>query len=78
MSEMVERVAREIGRVMVLNFPATEHLTSGIVEREIARAAIAAMREPTALMVERGRDAKDDESTTIEIWQIMIDGALKG
>lgn len=83
MSTMVERVARAIyvaekerERTVM---PAGEHYA------EIARAAIAAMREPTEAMVER--TAMQGESPAItaggsraripHYWRLMIDEALK-
>ena len=41
-----------------------------------ARAAIAAMREPTAEMIEAGRDGSISESFARGIWDLMIGAAL--
>ena len=48
--------------------------------RSVARAVVEAMRTPTEAMVERGADARIlnyDGSDTREVWQLMIDAALK-
>lgn len=71
MSEMVERVARAMARHRWDEFD-EEHREAG---RELARNAIAAMREPTksianvnTMSIAYGSD---------EIWRAMIDEALK-
>lgn len=43
---------------------------------ELAKAAIAAMREPTDEMVDRGQDARLDGGGYYAIWEAMIDAAL--
>ena len=73
MSEMVKRVARAI-------------VALGLDDRErplaIARAAIAAMREPTEAMKQKGGDLDNGygmeitEALAEEVWQAMIDEAL--
>jgi hypothetical protein len=74
MSEMVERVARAIakrqGEIMLGADPATQTADP----RALARAAIAAMREPTEAM-----KAVTSENTwhAVQDWQAMIDEALK-
>lgn len=84
MSEMVERVARAIweaepvehcGRVFedLFDFEKTDYY-------QMARAAIAAMREPTKPMVEvitEGTTQYDIMPPPAEIWGTMIDEALK-
>jgi hypothetical protein len=85
MSEMIERVTRAIS-VKVPNcagatcvFTPISECTCGL----IARAAIAAMREPTAEMLEAeievgeplGKTFLDDYSPT-RIYQVMIDAVL--
>lgn len=44
--------------------------------REIARAAIEAMREPTLQMIFQGEDAGAN-SAPIDVWKAMIDEALR-
>ena len=47
--------------------------------RTLARAAIAAMREPTQAMVNAGRQVPDDDSpyaSPWRTWPVMIDAAL--
>ena len=46
--------------------------------RECAKAAIEAMRAPTAAMVERKIEALLDDEPASEIWSAMIDAALAG
>lgn len=81
MSEMVERVALE-------SYPyAGEELAKkgaeafgGLVDEnfiEAARAAIAAMREPTDDMVRCGLGAPDGEHRVQATYRAMIDAALK-
>jgi len=75
---MVERVARAIssyeGRP-----PDRPRLSNGTPEWTLyvgeARAAIAAMREPTTAMVERAAFAFD--GLDADAWRIMIDAALQ-
>ena len=65
MNEMIDRVAKALfqrGNLMNMH-------EAGIS----ARAAIAAMREPTPEMIEAG----GDNENTILIWYAMIDKALK-
>lgn len=77
MSEMVERVAAAIDDKLeechvVLNFSQAQ---------SIARAAIAAMREPTQAMIEAGAISGAAEpiehSNFADAWRNMIDTALK-
>lgn len=66
MTEMVERVARAIAKEIGSSFVHYDH-------REMARAAIAAMREPTDHMLM----ASGPHRTQKAKWQAMIDEALK-
>lgn len=73
MSEMVERVAKRLyEKIHSSPIPPNWGMVVGLggqhVWLDLARAAIEAMREPTEAM----RPAQ-----TKEIWQIMIDEALK-
>ena len=49
---------------------------SRIIHRDDARAAIAAMREPTPAMLHAGVDFRERSARTERIWQAMIDAAL--
>jgi hypothetical protein len=72
MSEMVERVARAI-----------EDECAGCDPRNFsaftnaARAAIAALREPTEAMVMAGKDAPFCPDIPTDVWYAMIDATLK-
>lgn len=77
MSEMVERVACAVGDAIegreidpFLYPEAFDHY------EKIARAAIAAMREPTETMWDHGASNMQWHSAT-RVWQAMIDEALK-
>jgi hypothetical protein len=79
MSEMVERVAK------ALEMPMVDMSTGMTPQRRLelmARAAIEAMREPTDEMEKAGAFAWDDdwctETNALNMWQAMIDAALKG
>ena len=79
MSEMVERVARAIDQ----SLGALIDLDGGRLQGELdlrlalaARAAIAAMREPTEAMLYACTREQADFKTGIG-WQVMIDEALK-
>ena len=89
MNEMIERVARAIildawpdtDWDYVKRIPNHPLWTGGISH---ARVAIAAMREPTDEMVNHGSDTVDSdncyivgERVTVEVWQTMIDQALR-
>jgi hypothetical protein len=50
MSEMVERVARDL-RSMLYGIPPQRHMDEDSLWLKVARSAIAAMREPTDAMV---------------------------
>jgi hypothetical protein len=70
---MIERVARAIKQ--------REHQDGNY--HDLARAAIAAMREPTEEMRNEGRNMADDVQSDIggrsieyHVWQAMIDAAL--
>ena len=71
MSEMVERVAKALAREYDRD-PETDNVGLGTqLSTAMARAAIAAMREPTEAMLYAGW--QEDSS----IWRAMIDAALK-
>jgi hypothetical protein len=66
MSEMVDRVAKAIdGRWN----------QGAMTSKELARVAIAAMREPTEEMLAAAYDPSDP---LIDTWQAMIDTAIHG
>lgn len=46
--------------------------------RALARQVIAAMREPTAEMVNAGVAEQWTEDTAAKVWQAMVDAALAG
>jgi hypothetical protein len=79
MSEMLERVARAILKEeRNLDLELSNDLTKQSYYR-LARAAIAAMHEPTLEMRHAGRRVKSSwlvEQEEVEIWQSMIDAAL--
>lgn len=80
MSEMVERVARAIAQASMHGWD--EHMGDEAA-RVLARAAIAAMREPSSFMLivankyqkDFGEHLMRDE--IIELWNVMIGEALK-
>lgn len=79
---MVERVAAAIAAAKRAGYFTTG--SDGMtMERHLARAAIEAMREPTAAMVDAGYDANNGEDRNLgalgakEAWQLMIGAALK-
>jgi hypothetical protein len=88
-SEMVEQVARAIsdarqvrayGRVLTM-WRAPE-MSESIIEERLgdARAAIAAMREPTQAMIEAAYNEVGQDTDHFQIaaaWQAMIDEMLK-
>lgn len=91
MSEMVDRVAREMQRHVSTAEWDSIHSKSQEWWRGFARASIAAMREPTDLMVVRGWNAAEDgvvaaatnefsakvrPDTAANVWQAMTDAAL--
>lgn len=84
MNEMIERVAKALEKFQ-LDDGSPCCLYSADIRREIARAVIAAMREPTEAMNKTGLDefAGYDRRFDVEdkavnkIWQAMIEGALK-
>jgi hypothetical protein len=73
MSEMVKRVAKAIGEAKL----EWEGDSTGEVALRacLARAAIAAMREPLWIMIEAGRWPAEDEGP-VACWRAMIDAAL--
>jgi len=73
MSEMIERV----GLAIQDEWQKSGMLVGSHLETEaVARAAIAAMREPTQQMLLACR-AERPPARTIEDWQAMIDAALE-
>jgi hypothetical protein len=86
MSEMVDRVADAVSE-LELNGPIDLHLnveTSQLylapkAAIAVARAAIEAMREPTEEMYDAlsARDKMWRDTNSTEVWQALIDGALK-
>jgi hypothetical protein len=85
MSEMVERVARAIYKASCDEaydgeryIPAWDRMNASSKEVYLgfARAAIAAMREPTAAMVITGSNGNYPDDIAA-IWQDMIDEALR-
>lgn len=74
MSEMVERVAKAMARHRWDEFD-EEQREAG---RELARNAIAEMREPTELMIQAGERLEPDTLMFVsDYWRAMIDEALK-
>lgn len=80
MSEMIDRVAKaicraEIGSIGPYGFDLEETGQQSAAHwRSLARAAIAAMREPTQVMLDAGWDSR---SVPRYCWENMIDEALK-
>lgn len=83
MSEMVERVVQAL-RDREQNLMIAAHggpvefegMVEGMVE-DLARAAIAAMREPSESMVQAARTSAPFDRDVTETWPLMIDAALK-
>jgi hypothetical protein len=80
MSEIVERVAAAIREIRV----GDHYCLYPHEAEEIARAAIDAMREPTAEMISAGREEYseyelDYDATKMwtDMWRAMVDAALK-
>jgi len=74
MSEMVSRVSEAIDKAVAEWQPGTEIK----IKEAAARAAIAAMREPTNEMWAKGTEARlDDAPSTHRVWWAMIDEALR-
>ena len=71
MDDMIERVARAIGRAELLPDDADRHWKRFEIH---ARAAIEAMREPTEAMCEAADVVECNQPECI--WQAMIDAAL--
>ena len=67
---MIEQVARAL---LVADRSA---ITPDYYQR-MARAAIEAMREPTEAMLDAGVNFRERNARTEQIWQAMIDAALK-
>jgi len=70
MTDMIERVAKAINDAMIKH--------GDYKPDELARAAIAAMREPTEEMYQGvcALNKRWQDSNSAEIWQAMIDAAL--
>jgi len=77
MSSMVERVARAIEKKLSRTDPYDERQHKRFNYDECARAAIAAMREPTEGMLAAGAWELTNEYVGRQ-WQAMIDAALEG
>ena len=89
MTEMVERGALAVRTVindpevmeklLILRKASTSEHVENWMSEQVARAVIAAMREPTEAMYDAvsatGKMWRETNST--EIWRTMIDGALK-
>lgn len=71
MSEIIERVARAIENVNLLDYNLTKEEINSL-----AKAAIAAMREPTLFMTDSANGIVSTHECK-EVWQTMIDAALK-
>lgn len=78
-SDMVERVAKALARHEFGDFDETWFGHEAFMGdyRELARAAIAAMREPTEAMLEAAFAKTGYRTTAEEHWQLMIDAALQ-
>lgn len=72
MTTMVEKVAIAIRNVN----ETTVGLTYSELTREMARAAIEALMEPTESMLDAG-DAADGYDVYVGVWAAMIQAALK-
>ena len=72
MTTMVEKVAIAIRNVN----ETTVGLTYSELTREMARAAIEALMEPTEAMLDAG-DAADGYDVYVGVWTAMIQAALK-
>ena len=76
MSEMVKRVARAICCRSDCFLPENcQAAYAGTLEK--ARAALAAMREPTDQMCHAGAYEQHDWKDSSQVWQAMIDEALR-
>jgi hypothetical protein len=79
--QMIEKVAEAIRSVEIV-LPGAGGLRGKLrlapaISREMARAAIKAMREPTTHMLERGSDEFGKPKKTLpRYWRAMIDAAL--
>lgn len=87
---MIEQVARAIAKAQgfdgdqLLDFAGDWPDNFEFDWVELAKAAIQAMREPTEAMIEAGRYVEDGsgdysigKDPAINVWQFMIDAALK-
>lgn len=77
--EMLERVARALFKTEWDNKGHSWEMEAAhhAYWREQARAAIAAMREPTEDMCMIGEDLGEVHAAAAQIWRAMIDAALK-
>lgn len=76
--EMVERVARALINASVLGEDGiADWRRPSDYDLMLARAAIAAMREPTQVMVDAPVIVADEDWSQRENWQAMIDAALQ-
>jgi hypothetical protein len=83
MSEMVELVARAMAEKQrgwdvwdeISDDSDTDYIGKNEF-RDLARAAIEAMREPTEMMMDAGH-GEILEQSTLPVWQAMVDEALK-
>lgn len=71
MSTMVERVTDAIQDVVYISE------SGGLNFEEMARAAIESMREPTEEMKSAASRADADGFRAVDVWDSMIDAALK-
>ncbi len=87
MSEKVDQVKKAVGEVLTRDRRGMCLLIASDEElEEIARAAIAAMREPTETMraaveadrdIQNGLDDCNKHDIPYDAWRLMIDAALK-
>ena len=80
-NKMIERVAESIWSAMIFGDP-KEPLVKQDEQiknhyKNVAKATIEAMREPTEVMVKAGYDEADGSHLWREVWKVMIDEALK-
>jgi len=76
MGEMVDRVARAIYEEGLVRARMVDHTHEAVLA--VARAAIAAMREPTEAMLEcagSAEDYADRDNIFAHAWRAMIDAA---
>lgn len=76
MTEMIDGVAEAICRDLGGQWQASKDWPAGKLYRHLARAAIRAMRNPTAAMVQRVRADKPHDQDAEIVWFLMADAAL--